>query len=69
MTEPIALTLDQAGALVGRTARHLRDEWRAGRLSLIDVGTKSRPAYRVRPSELRRWFDAHPAAEPKGRTA
>lgn len=61
----LGLTLADAGKLVGRTAKHLRDEWHAGRLSLVNIGSEARPAYRVRPEELQRWFDSHPAAVPR----
>lgn len=65
----IAVTLAEGAQMVGCTPQHLRDEWRAGRLSLKDKGTGKNPVYLVLVSELERWLEDMPTAVPKGRVA
>lgn len=65
MTEPLALDLKKAAAMVGCTPVHLRNEWRAGRISLKDKGTKGKPRYIVMYAELKRWLEQEvPTAVP-----
>lgn len=55
------LTLKDAAVIAACSDDHLRNEWRAHRLSLVRLGSRK---YRVRESELQRWMSELPDAIP-----
>ena len=69
MTEPLALDLKKAAEIAGCSVGHLRNEWRAHRLSFKNKGTASNPFYIVMYAELKRWLDEEVPAAVPGRRA
>lgn len=63
MTERV-LTLAKAAERYGVSPSHLRDEWKAARLTVHDIGTGKRPMLRVDVDEMERWWAAQPVAIP-----
>ena len=44
--------LEDAATYLGVCERHLRKIIKDGKIKFVDLGTKSRPAYRFRPSDI-----------------
>lgn len=63
--EPAWLTVKQAAARYAAKPDYLRDEWRAGRLALKDIGRGRRPVYIVSVEEMDRWANDLPDAQPR----
>lgn len=68
-SDPILLTLEEAGRRVGYSADHLRGEFYAGRLALKNTGTPRQRRYRVELRELQRWANDLPDAIPGQQSA
>ena len=46
------IDLEDAASYLGVCERHLRKIIKDGKIKFVDLGTKSRPAYRFRPSDI-----------------
>lgn len=49
--------LEDAATYLGVCERHLRKIIKDGKIKFVDLGTKKRPAYRFRPSDIDEFID------------